>query len=68
MKYYFCGDCGTTIYKIAIAEPFAPYVLVQAGTLEGDEMAQMTPDVEIWTCRRADWMSPLGNAAQKEQF
>lgn len=68
MKYFFCGDCGSTLYKQGLAPPMAPFVLVQAGTIDGDDMTKSKPDVEVWTSRRADWIPALPGLDQKATF
>jgi hypothetical protein len=69
MRYYFCPNCGTNIYKKALAEPFLPFVLLQAGTIDGDEMVTDKPAAEIWTSRRAKWMGDgFPGIEQRPQF
>ncbi|KAK4073152.1 uncharacterized protein Triagg1_5432 [Trichoderma aggressivum f. europaeum] len=66
---FFCGDCGTTIYKQADADMFAPVSLVQAGTLDGpakDKVSQ--PVAELNVKIRQPWLAEVGSAAQKQGF
>ncbi|KAI0126740.1 RTA1 like protein-domain-containing protein [Xylariales sp. AK1849] len=68
MHHSFCGDCGSTIYKETIAGPAQPFILVQAGTIDGEDLEQVVPDVELWTSRRARWLPALTGVEQKARF
>ncbi|CEJ60850.1 hypothetical protein PMG11_09406 [Penicillium brasilianum] len=67
LTIYFCGDCGTGIYKTH--ELFPQKVVVLAGTLdEADGLELAKPEVELWTKYRSSWLTGLDFAEQKEEF
>lgn len=56
LAVFFCGDCGTVIYKQADADMFASISLIQSGTLDGsakDKISQ--PISELNVKLRAPW-------------
>ncbi|KAL7947569.1 Mss4-like protein [Trichoderma barbatum] len=66
---FFCGDCGTLLYKQADADMFATVSLIQAGTLDGpakDKVSQ--PAAELNVKLRQPWLAGVSAAAQKEEF
>jgi len=54
---HFCPQCGSPVFAITGDE-----VEVALGTL--DAPSQFTPDYELWTHRREDWLTPLPHARQ----
>jgi hypothetical protein len=69
LTVFFCGDCGSVVYKQADADMFAPVSLVQSGTLDGpakDKIAQ--PSSELNVKLRASWLTEVSAAAQKQGF
>lgn len=54
---HFCPQCGSPVFAISGDE-----VEVALGTL--DAPSQFTPDYELWTNRREDWLTPLPHARQ----
>lgn len=67
LTIYFCGDCGSTIYKTH--ELFPGSVVVLAGTLDdANGLEQAKPQVELFTKRRPSWLPGLSWAEQKDEF
>ncbi|KAL7793743.1 Mss4-like protein [Trichoderma ceciliae] len=69
LTVFFCGDCGTIVYKQADLEMFANLSLVQAGTLDGpakDKISQ--PSSELNVSLRVPWLVEVSAAAQKQGF
>lgn len=69
LTVFFCGDCGTVVYKQSDAEMFAGISLVQSGTLDGpakDKISQ--PSAELNVKLRASWLAEVSAAAQKQGF
>lgn len=67
LTVYFCGDCGSTLYKTH--ELFPGKVVVLAGTLDDAEgLEQAKPQVELFTKHRASWLPVLSWADQKDEF
>ena len=62
----FCGKCGITLWAEG---PGTPLAFVKAGVLDDeDALNQAKPTMEIYTCRRAAWLSPVEGAQQKERM
>ncbi|KAK6001323.1 hypothetical protein QM012_002654 [Aureobasidium pullulans] len=61
---YFCGDCGSTLYRDG--ENFPGMKIVKAGTLDGDVLNQSKPNVELFAPTRPKWISALDGAEQKD--
>ena len=55
---HFCADCGSPI--ISTIELMPGVVMVKAGTL--DDLAGITPSLEVYTDHAADWMAPIPGA------
>ncbi|RFU80197.1 hypothetical protein TARUN_2007 [Trichoderma arundinaceum] len=69
LTVFFCGDCGTVVYKQSDAEMFANLSLVQSGTLEGPVKEKISqPSAELNVRLRASWLAEVSAAAQKEGF
>jgi hypothetical protein len=61
---YFCGDCGSTIYRDGAT--FAGLKVIKAGLMDGDILdTGSKPDVELYTSRRAGWVAEVDGAGQK---
>lgn len=52
---HFCPDCGSPI--ISTIELMPGVVMVKAGTL--DDLAGITPDIEVYTDHAASWLAPI---------
>lgn len=62
---YFCGDCGTTLYRDG--DSFNGAKIVKAGVL--DDYAALNnakPAVELYAPERVDWVVPVPGADQKQ--
>jgi hypothetical protein len=67
LTVYFCGDCGTTIYKTH--ELFPGMVVILAGTLDDPQgLEQAKPMVELFSKHRVSWLPGLSWTEQKEEF
>jgi hypothetical protein len=64
---YLCGECGTTLYKDT--KSFGPNKVVKAGVLDDPSaINEARPVLEIFTSRRASWVSPIEGAAQHDRM
>jgi hypothetical protein len=61
--YSFSVNYSTIIFKDTDAEAFAPFYLVQSGTIAADDLIKTKPDVELWTTPRAEWMVATAGGA-----
>lgn len=52
---HFCGSCGSPVITKAALNPGK--VIVKAGTL--DNMDGLKPDIEVYTSRCVEWLSPF---------
>jgi hypothetical protein len=75
LTVHFCGECGTRIYKEGDREDFFGTVIVQAGTLDGDEggkkgmgIGDFKVGVELWVKERVGWLEEVGGAGQCQEF
>ncbi|TRM63515.1 Mss4-like protein [Schizophyllum amplum] len=60
----FCGDCGSPLWREK--ESLEGMMLIRAGTLEDAEAVNaMKPSTELYTARRAGWLSVVRGAEQK---
>ena len=57
----FCPTCGGRVASIRVDE-----VEVMIGTLD-HVPTDLTPEYELWTGRRENWLSPLPSATQFEK-
>ena len=57
---HFCPTCGSSVFARSGDE-----VEVHLGTL--DAPSQFTPDYELWTIRREDWLPPFPGTAGYER-
>jgi hypothetical protein len=60
---HFCADCGSPILSKVAAMP--GLVLVKAGTL--DDMAGLTPTIEVYTDHAAAWVAAIPGAQRFAQ-
>ncbi len=63
VERHFCGACGSPILSRAGIMP--GLVLLKAGTL--DDMAGLTPAIEVYTDHAAAWVSPIAGAQRFAQ-
>jgi len=60
---YFCGDCGTTLYRRG--DNFPGQVLIKAGVLDDPNWVnQNTPNVELFNVTRVNWFPAIEGAGQ----
>jgi hypothetical protein len=60
---YFCGDCGSTLYRDG--ENFPGMKIVKVGVLGGETLEESRPNVELFAPTRPGWISKLEGAEQK---
>ena len=84
MSVFFCGVCGTTLYKHGGSKRFKKFFVVMWVTLDGEEggvegdmqgegKGKMgidieVPDEEYWKRLRAGWVGPSEGCRQFEGF
>lgn len=61
---YFCGDCGSTLYRDG--ENFPGMKIVKAGVLGGKTLEASKPNVELFAPERPGWIGALEGAEQKD--
>lgn len=61
---YFCGDCGSTLYRDG--DNFPGMKIVKVGVLDDKEaLNDAKPGVELFSPTRPNWVPALPGAAQK---
>lgn len=69
MQIPFCGDCGVNIAEVDDDEAFKGLLVVQAGTLGGeDELEEAAPQAELYVKDRVKWLPALGRVGQMQKF
>jgi hypothetical protein len=61
---YFCGDCGSTLFRDG--ENFPGMKIVKAGVLGPKVLEASKPNVELFAPERPGWISKLEGAEQKD--
>ncbi|GAB7350051.1 hypothetical protein MBLNU459_g0721t1 [Dothideomycetes sp. NU459] len=62
---YFCGDCGSTLYRDGGA--FPGMKVVKVGVLEKkDDLEEAKPVAELYGPSRPSWLSAIPGADQKQ--
>lgn len=65
MTSYFCGDCGSTLYRISSFSD--QWVSVMIGGIDGLQTVEDgKADVELFVKNRPSWMTPIEGAKQEE--
>ena len=67
LELFFCGKCGSTIWKTAEAPPLMGHTIIEVGTLDGEALDKLKPKREINTAWRASWLGPLGGIPQSRE-
>ncbi|KAI1347148.1 Mss4-like protein [Xylaria sp. FL0043] len=61
---YFCGDCGSTLYRDG--KSFGDAKVVKVGTLDDiNALDEALPKVELFASHRVSWVKEVPGAAQK---
>ncbi|QYS98054.1 CENP-V/GFA domain-containing protein [Trichoderma simmonsii] len=62
---YFCGDCGSMIWRESTN--CGPNKVVKAGTLDdsGKIISTSVFDAEVFTRSRVEWVQPIAGASQR---
>ncbi|KAF2417410.1 hypothetical protein EJ08DRAFT_600070 [Tothia fuscella] len=62
---YFCGDCGSTLYRDG--ESFGDLKIIKVGIMDDVEaLAEAKPGVELYVAKRVSWVPETRGAEQKE--
>ncbi|KAF7318909.1 GFA domain-containing protein [Mycena chlorophos] len=64
MTNYFCGTCGTLMYRVGAAYP--GYSVLRIGTVDDFELheTKLRPRLEQYTERRVRWLKPVDGLRQ----
>ncbi|KAF2169967.1 hypothetical protein M409DRAFT_51750 [Zasmidium cellare ATCC 36951] len=61
---YFCGDCGSTLWRQG--ETFGDARILKVGVMDDPTIIESAaPAVELYAKERVSWVSPIGGAGQK---
>jgi hypothetical protein len=62
---YFCGDCGTTLYRDGAS--FPGLKIVKAGVMDDvNALDEAKPGAEFYSPQRVAWVDVVGGADQKK--
>ncbi|KAE8152343.1 Mss4-like protein [Aspergillus avenaceus] len=65
LSVFFCGGCGSTIYKKATGDMFKGVIVLLVGTVDNAEgVEKAVPDREFYVKHRGDWLQPVQGAVQ----
>ncbi|KAL7947495.1 Mss4-like protein [Trichoderma barbatum] len=65
MTSYFCGDCGSTLYRTSTFSDKAVSVMI--GGIEGlQTIEDCKADIELFVRNRPSWMTPIPGAQQEK--
>jgi hypothetical protein len=66
MTSYFCGDCGTTLYRET--KTYGPNKIIKTGILDNaSDFEARTPAAEIFTESRPEWVTEIPGASQSNR-
>jgi hypothetical protein len=70
LTIYFCENCGSTIYKEGDSDGFKGVAIIQAGTLDGQEMKleDIKLGAELYVKHRVGWLGEMTGAIQCQEF
>jgi hypothetical protein len=60
---YFCGDCGSTIWRQTAT--YGDTRIVKVGTLDGNALEDAKPLAELFVGNRISWVGGIDGAEQK---
>ncbi|KAF2193709.1 hypothetical protein K469DRAFT_712491 [Zopfia rhizophila CBS 207.26] len=61
---YFCGDCGSTMWRDG--DSFPGMNVIKVGTIDDtDAISKAKPGVELYVSRRVDWVPATEGTEQK---
>lgn len=67
MASYFCGDCGTTLWRDG--DNFEGMKIVKAGILDSQEdIERLVPKIELYGRQRINWVKEVDGAEQKDKM
>lgn len=61
-RMLFCGECGTHLCSLPMAEGEGAFVSVRVATAK--QFSQLKPSVELYCSSRVSWLKDLPDAAQ----
>ena len=65
MVSYFCGDCGSTLYRQSSG--FDSFVVIKVGLIEDVKASdEYKPQLEMFTRSRAGWREAVEGTTQAE--
>ncbi|KAG9674136.1 hypothetical protein KCU99_g3769, partial [Aureobasidium melanogenum] len=65
----FCGDCGSSLWRVGDMSDEQGIMVVRVGVLDGEEAVEENkPAAEVYTCGRASWVGEVEGAQQNEKF
>ena len=66
-KFYFCGDCGSSLWNESIDMPGLK--VLKAGVLDGiDELEDLKPKAEQFVARKPSWLREVTGATQVDEM
>jgi hypothetical protein len=70
LMVYFCENCGSTLYKEGDSDLFKGVIIVQAGTLDDQEMKleDVKLGAELYVKHRVGWLGEMKGVAQCQEF
>jgi hypothetical protein len=69
LTIYFCGNCGSKLYKFGDSDAFKGTVIVQAGTLDGDvKLDDVKVAAELFIKQRTSGLGTLDGTGQMQGF
>ncbi|KAF2003661.1 hypothetical protein P154DRAFT_486304 [Amniculicola lignicola CBS 123094] len=67
MTSFFCGDCGSTMWRQTKA--FEKGLIIKVGTLDHvDALSNAEPEVELFSPRRVAWVNAIPKAFQAQNM
>ena len=63
---YFCGDCGTTLWRAG--EAFGDNAVLKVGVLDDQDTLAQKPSAELYAKRRPAWLPSIDGAALKQEM
>lgn len=69
LELFFCGKCGTTVWKTGDAPSLIGRTIIEVGTLDGENtLDNIKPEREINTSWRASWLEPVKGLPQSQEI
>ncbi|PLB44218.1 hypothetical protein P170DRAFT_513439 [Aspergillus steynii IBT 23096] len=69
LTVFFCGGCGSAIYKTATQKIFHGKIILLVGTVDEEQgIEKAAPAREFYVKYRGDWVQPVDGAVQDQEF